>query len=243
MLDVSKIEKIGEAKMDTISNIPKFDEMMCEMFRAMKMLGGSGTIKEIDEKTVEILDLSQEIQDIPHKTGGKTEVEYRLAWTRTYLKNLKKVGILENSSRGIWALTVKGRELESVNPKEIVHQVRKAAKIKVEGQESVDDDLMDDDGVDIPDEVQSWRETLKNVLYNISPGAFERLTQRLLRESGFTQVKVTGKTGDGGIDGMGMELLVFKCYSNASDIQEVCRLVRLEISEAQCRVGQIRVYS
>ena len=187
--------------MEISSNIPKFDEMMCEMFRAMKMLGGSGTIKEIDEKTVEILDLSQEIQDIPHKTGGKTEVEYRLAWTRTYLK---KVGILENSSRGIWALTVKGRELESVNPKEIVQQVRKAAKIKVENQESVDDDLLDNDGVDVPDEVQSWRETLKNVLYNISPGAFERLTQRLLRESGFTQVKVTGKTGDGGIDGMGI---------------------------------------
>ncbi|MBO7327564.1 MAG: restriction endonuclease, partial [Lentisphaeria bacterium] len=32
---------------------------------------------------------------------------------------------------------------------------------------------------------------------------FERLTQRLLRECGFTQVVVTRKTGDGGIDGTG----------------------------------------
>ncbi len=186
--------------MDNTPNIPKFDEMMNEMFHAIKELGGSGTINEIDDRTIEILELSQEIQDIPHKNSGKTEVKYRLAWTRTYLK---KVGILENSTRGIWALTVKGRELEEITPEEIVHHVRNAAKIKTEIKNSIDNDLLDDDGVDIPDEVQSWRETLKNVLYNLSPGAFERLAQRMLRESGFTQVKVTGKTGDGGIDGMG----------------------------------------
>ncbi len=184
-----------------MESVPKFDEMMCEMFQAVKELGGSGTIREIDERTIGILALSQEVQDIPHKTGGKTEVEYRLAWTRTYLK---KFGILENSSRGVWALTGKGRELLEIDPREIVQQVRKMANIKVKDQENTNDDALDNDGVDVPDEVQSWRETLKNVLYNLSPGAFERLTQRLLRESGFTQVKVTGQTGDGGIDGMGI---------------------------------------
>ncbi len=184
-----------------MESVPKFDEMMCEMFQAVKELGGSGTIREIDERTIGILALSQEVQDIPHKTSGKTEVEYRLAWTRTYLK---KFGILENSSRGVWALTGKGRELLEIDPGEIVQQVRKMANIKVKDQENTNDDALDNDGVDVPDEVQSWRETLKNVLYNLSPGAFERLTQRLLRESGFTQVKVTGQTGDGGIDGMGI---------------------------------------
>ena len=43
-----------------------------------------------------------------------------------------------------------------------------------------------------------------NILYSISPSAFERLAQRLLRESGFSQVEVTGKSGDGGIDGKGI---------------------------------------
>jgi len=38
----------------------------------------------------------------------------------------------------------------------------------------------------------------------LSPDAFERLAQRLLRESGFIQVEVTGRTGDGGIDGKGI---------------------------------------
>ncbi len=43
-----------------------------------------------------------------------------------------------------------------------------------------------------------------HTLLNISPAGFERLAQRLLRESGFTQVEVTGKVGDGGIDGKGI---------------------------------------
>jgi len=47
----------------------------------------------------------------------------------------------------------------------------------------------------------SWREELLNTLLKMEPSAFERLAQRLLRESGFIQVEVTGKSGDGGIDG------------------------------------------
>lgn len=57
----------------------------------------------------------------------------------------------------------------------------------------------------IPPETQGWREELYRVLTKeVSADAFERLTQRLLRESGFVQVEVTGRTGDGGIDGKGI---------------------------------------
>ena len=138
-----------------------------------------------------------------HGNSSKTEVEYRLAWTRSYMK---KVGILENSSRGVWSLTAKGRELEEIDPDEIVRQVQKMTALKKKNASSAnfEDGDPENDGVDTPEEIQSWREKLKNVLLNLKPDSFERLTQRLLRESGFTQVKVTGKTGDGGIDGMGI---------------------------------------
>lgn len=183
--------------------VPAYNDMMCELFQAMKKLGGSGTIREIDDKTIEILDLASEVKEIMHGNSSKTEVEYRLAWTRTYMK---KVGILENSLRGVWSLTTKGRELEKINPEEIVQKVREMTFLKTKNVHNIntEDDILENDGVDTPDEIQSWREKLKNVLLNLKPDAFERLTQRLLRESGFTQVKVTGKTGDGGIDGMGI---------------------------------------
>lgn len=183
--------------------VPTFDSMMCELFQAIKELGGSGSIQEIDAKTIEILGLTPDVLEIKHKNTGKTEVEYRLAWTRTYLK---KVGILENSSRGVWALTAKGGQLEKIFPREIVREVREMAALKQGDVKALqqEDDSLEDDGVDLPEEIQSWREKLKNVLLHLKPDAFERLTQRLLRESGFTQVKVTGRTGDGGIDGMGI---------------------------------------
>ena len=75
--------------------VPTYNNMMCELFQAMKELGGSGTIREIDDKTIEILGVPIEVQEIMHGSSSKTEIEYRLAWTRTYMK---KVGILENSS-------------------------------------------------------------------------------------------------------------------------------------------------
>lgn len=183
--------------------VPAYNDMMSELFQAMKDLGGSGTVREIDDKTIEILDLAPEVQEIMHGNSSKTEVEYRLAWTRTYMK---KVGILENSSRGVWSLIAKGRELSAINPEEIIQKIREMTFLKTKDLSMInlDDDNLENDGVDTPDEIQSWREKLKNVLLNLSPDAFERLTQRLLRESGFTHVKVTGKTGDGGIDGMGI---------------------------------------
>lgn len=183
-------------------NIPAYNDMMQELFQAVKELGGSGTIQEIDDKTIEILGLSPDILEVMHGDSSKSEVEYRLAWTRTYMK---KVGILENSTRGIWALTTSGRELQAINSEEIVKKVREMTFLKVKDAEkfSLEEHNLENDGVDMPDEIQTWREKLKNVLRNLKPDAFERLTQRLLRESGFTQVKVTGRTGDGGIDGMG----------------------------------------
>lgn len=61
----------------------------------------------------------------------------------------------------------------------------------------------DADPEDMPEEVRPWRKKLYEVLIHMDPYAFERLTQRVLRECGFTQVEVTKKSGDGGIDGTG----------------------------------------
>lgn len=89
-------------------SVPTYDELMNPVIQALKQLGGSGTIKEINNKACEIAGLTDEQLEVPHNPhkGSQTKVEYRLAWTRTYLK---KYGVLENSSRGVWALTLKGR--------------------------------------------------------------------------------------------------------------------------------------
>ncbi len=131
------------------------------------------------------------------------EVEYRLAWSRTYLK---KFGLLENSSRGIWALSKSNIDTTKLDYTEIVKTVRDQNK---DAQPSIKKPKVTIGQVEnqIEEEVdnsEEWKEQLLNILYNITPAAFERLAQRLLRESGFFQVEVTGKAGDGGIDGKGI---------------------------------------
>ncbi len=176
-------------------DIPTFEKLMNPVFQALKQLGGSGTIEEINREATEIAKLSDEQLEVLHNPnkGSQTEIEYRLAWVRTYLK---KYGALENSSRGIWALTPQGRQLDQVNPqvvRRVVQNQKKQAQPAISGEEELEE----------TDEI-SWRDELLATLIKMEPSAFERLVQRLLRESGFIQVEVTGQSGDGGIDGKGI---------------------------------------
>ncbi len=179
-----------------MAKVPTFDQMMNPVLQSLKLLGGSGTIEEINAKAFEILNLSDEILEILHnpEKSSQAEVEYRLAWTRTYLK---KYGVLENSSRGVWALTSKGRQTERLNPNVVKRYVRD------EDRKSRIDDSKEE-VIEIETNESTWQEDLLTTLLKMEPDAFERLAQRLLRESGFIQVEVTGRSGDGGIDGKGI---------------------------------------
>jgi len=175
--------------------MPQYNEMFNPLLEALHELGGSGSIEEIDNKVIELQNYPAEIVDVLHGEGPTTEIEYRLAWSRTYLK---KYGLLENSSRGIWAILNDKHDVKKVNPKEVVDYVHSLSKDKK--NKNTDNDVIED----TESENKTWQEELIEVLFSLPPDAFERLVQRILRESGFSQVEVTGKTGDGGIDGKGI---------------------------------------
>ena len=174
--------------------LPTYDSMMNPVIQSLRELGGSGTIEEINNTVAEITGFSDEQLEVIHnpEQGSMTEIEYRLAWTRTYLK---KYGVLENSSRGVWALTPMGRKMGDVDPKEVIRSVRQQLK---EAKEAAEQDLGE------AETAESWREELLSTLVEMDTSAFERLVQRTLRESGFVQVEVTGRSGDKGIDGKGI---------------------------------------
>lgn len=184
------------------NDLPTFDELIIPTVKALLQLGGSGSVEEINNKVYEIAAIPESILQIPHgEEGTNYEVEYRLAWSRTYLK---KFGLLENSSRGIWALSKADIDIKKLNPVEIKRAVREQSRLS--GEKALNT-VEKPFAKDIEEEVKNteeWKERLLNVLYKITPAAFERLAQRILRESGFFQVEVTGKTGDKGIDGKGI---------------------------------------
>lgn len=172
----------------------QYDDLMNPVIQALRNLGGSGTIEEINNKVAELAKIPSDQLEVLHnpEKGGMTEIEYRLMWTRTYLKIY---GVIENSVRGVWSLTEKGSKIEKVDEKDVVRVVRE--QMKKNKKETSEED-------DEPNAKVEWQEELLDVILKMSPSAFERLIQRLLRESGFVQVEVTGQSGDGGIDGHGI---------------------------------------
>ena len=195
-------------------------------------MGGSGSNEEITQKVAELTDLSEDVLNVPHnpEKSSQTEIEYRLAWARTYLK---KYGILDNSEKGVWLIVPEKKDVKTVEPQVIVKTVRNEYKKKKEAVEKEQNSEEDQD-IEIPDEAESWRSNLHHLLvHEMSPDAFERLAKRILRESGFVQVEVTGRSGDGGIDGKGIMRLsgllsfhvIFQCKKykgtvTASDIRD-----------------------
>lgn len=189
--------------MSQLPIIPRPVALFIPTLHALKNLGGSGSIEEITNEILRILNLSDEVLNVLHGNTSQSELEYRSSWSRTYLK---KYGLIENSARGVWSLTSTSINLDDIDPKEIVRVV----KGKSNNGNTIKEDFADIDNanemlasIEQLEEI-AWHQRLHNVLLSLAPDAFERLIQRLLRESGFIQVQVTGKSGDGGIDGVGI---------------------------------------
>ncbi|WP_338550695.1 restriction endonuclease [Roseovarius phycicola] len=209
------------------TGFPDAPGMMLATVKALKEMGGSASIAELDEKVVEIEGVSEEEQSFEMVNNpGTPRLNYYLAWARTYLK---RGSALENSSRGVWALTPIGSSIETYEQTQkiydqVVEEEKERARLKrlaKSGKANSDTialqlELPSDTSPNSADEAEAdWEDKLLSVLRKMDPSAFERLAQRLLRESGFTKVEVRGKVGDGGIDGVGVlrvNLVSFQVY-------------------------------
>ena len=175
---------------------------------AMKELGGSATHEELLEKVIELKHIPEAVQNVMH-TERQTKIGYNLAWAKTYLG---KAGALENPSHGVWAITEKGKALTEEAVRQIPAEVRKQYRFEKDKKPPKGRQKEED----LQPETKEWKDALLAVLTEqIKADAFERLAQRILRESGFVKVEVTGRSGDGGIDGVGvlrLALLSFQVY-------------------------------
>lgn len=166
-----------------MKKLPTREQLLNPILQALVELGGSGSIDEINEKVILNLNVPEELANIPHikgKEGGQTELEYQLAWARTMLRGNEYI---VSSKRGVWAL------VDNSNTK-VLEVNLPTIQLSANEKEEIE---------------ESWKSKLQKILIEkLSPDAFERLIQRFLREKGFSQVEVTGRSGDGGIDGKGI---------------------------------------
>lgn len=187
---------------------PKFVRFFSPVIEALKELGGSGRPVEVRDVIARQLNISeQERTDL--LDGGAPRFDNEVAWARFYLV---KAGLVDSSRRGVWSLSDKGRAIESLSYDEalnIFKQVhsefqgeRDSNTVELQPEEAIGETIAPNDTAVNDD--SSYRKKLLEILTSLPPSGFERLCQRLLRESGFEQVVVTGRSGDGGIDGQGI---------------------------------------
>ncbi len=201
---------------------PTYQDLLWPTLRVLDNRGGSASIQELSEHVARELDLADDVLEIPHKDGPRTKVDYQAAWARTHLK---WIGAIDNTRRGIWTITDIGREISS--EKQVRDAVRRERRKRQKQRQETHVTDTDKSG---GDDQHEWRDDLLGIVRGIAPDAFERLCQRILRESGFTKVEVTGRSGDGGIDGAGVlrvELISFhvrfqcKRYTGAVGAAEI----------------------
>jgi restriction system protein len=200
--------------------VTTYDKLMWPTLQALAQLGGSANVQEIEDAVIKLAHYTEEQQKVLHGDGPRTEIWYRLHWARTYLG---KVGALENSRRGVWALTDYGRTLTGDDMPAVVTKVRAMLPKPKKAEQEAETTTQNKPAAAEPEspsdstspDAEDWRDQLLAVLQDLPPGAFERLCQRLLREEGFIKVEVTGRSGDGGIDGIGilrLSMLTFPVF-------------------------------
>ena len=195
--------------------VPQYRRMQWPTALALRELGGSGSIAEIEGVVPRIMGLTEEQQSVLHGDGPTTEVGYRIAWARSYLKAM---GLADNTGRGIWALTPAGLKVTEAEIEPLRRTYREQLRAKRKGKAATKGDSHDEDDHEPQEQVEDWRDHLLEVLLSLDPYAFERLCQRLLREAGFSRTQVTKGSGDEGIDGLGtyrLSLVSFQVFFQA----------------------------
>jgi restriction system protein len=176
-----------------MKKFPDHYDLIVPTIKALKSMGGSATTTEITKKVIELENFSEEIQNLPQKGDSRTQLEYRLAWARTYLK--KFLNGIENTKRNLWTLTDTGHQLNVSKQKDLIELTKKNKTKEIKRDKktkSVDEDFIN---------TESWRTQLLEIIQNSSAKSFENLCKRVLRESGCINVEVRGGAGDRGIDG------------------------------------------
>lgn len=184
-------------------SFPSYEALVVPTLEALKRLGGSATLDELDAAVSSSLGLSEKQLQIPHsrERASRTELEYRLAWTRTMLKTAE---LVTNSTRGVWALTDAQLDPHSIDPKAVRRKHRELSRRVTAPGRKAGTPALSATLTDQQAAVDDWTSRILEVVQRIRPEQFERLALRVLREAGFIDLTVTGRIGDGGIDGKGI---------------------------------------
>ncbi len=171
--------------------IPAREDFYWPILKVLEAKGRAASEQELLEQISSDMNIPDEILEVPFDEGGlHSAVEFHF-WTAC--STLCFFGALENTPKNLWVITKQGQGIKGdQEARDFVDQRWKEWMVRPKDFDRTEPSW------------RSWREELLDIVRGVEPDAFERLCQRVLRESGFTKVEVTGRSGDGGIDGAGV---------------------------------------
>jgi restriction system protein len=190
---------------DRTDELPKHNDLFWPVVDDLRQLDGAADNDQLVEKVSEILGLGDELTAIPHKAGPQTEIGYRVAWVKSWLK---WGAMVDNPQRGVWVLTELGQRATQAEIKDLPRRRRaeagnaKHVAVPLQTESDFDTPPVSEE-LDTFDQ-DEWQNEVLEIIKNLEPSAFERLARRLLLSLGFSNVEVVGRTGDGGIDLLGV---------------------------------------
>ena len=104
--------------------LPSYAALRYTVLEGLQRIGGPATNEQIDTwvKESPVLALSPSAIGLRHKGGRMSEIEYRVAWSRT---SLKSSGLINSAGRGSWQITASGRQVSSI---EALKELEKSAR-------------------------------------------------------------------------------------------------------------------
>ncbi len=183
---------------------PQFVRYFEPILLALQRLGGSARPTEATDQVARDLRVTDAERAVPNQ-NGRSRFDNAVAWARLYLA---KAGYIDASKRGVWRLTDKGREQKTLSHAEALAifksvQGRRTQNAASEPQGDAAA-ILAEETAESGAFTRTHREEVLAILQSLPPEGFERFCQELLRESDFQEVTVTGRSGDGGIDGLGV---------------------------------------
>lgn len=184
----------------------EFTRWLGPLLDALRDLGGSARPREASDYIASKLGLPESLLEATTKSG-QDRFHNQVAWARQYLV---WEGLVDGSKRGVWTLTSAGTQT-SLSESQSRALFLKWVQVHQDARRDAQVEAVDHGSAPglvnatppVPEEEVEEAQLL-GVLRGLSPAGFERVCQRLLRESGFESVTVIGRSHDGGIDGVGV---------------------------------------
>ena len=180
------------------AGLPKGPELRALALNLLRTMPMPVSPQQIGEAVADHLDLTEQQRAVREPGTDRSYVYWQAGWA---CNDLKWVGVCEQPRRGLYQLTDEGR---TISHEEVERRHRERSRRLARSRRERSDNPLDVDEEEAPTVETVWQDDLLNRLKGISPAAFEHLAAALLRSAGFDDVEVTGRAGDGGIDGIGV---------------------------------------